>query len=76
MLTAMLAVKNIMGANHDLWGVNTEKEYQEEINNGVDAASLTCAPDGYSPGSLDATQPGVPQRIQRRAATAAMEPEG
>src|SRR6185503_3297349 len=24
MLTAMLAVKNIMGANHDLWGVNTE----------------------------------------------------
>jgi protoporphyrinogen oxidase len=31
MLTAMLAVENIMGAQHDLWSVNTERSYYEEI---------------------------------------------
>jgi hypothetical protein len=33
MLTAMLAVKNIMGgaARHDIWSVNTERSYHEEI---------------------------------------------
>jgi protoporphyrinogen oxidase len=29
MLTAMLAVENLFGANHDLWSVNTEQEYYE-----------------------------------------------
>jgi protoporphyrinogen oxidase len=31
MLTAMLAVRNIMGERHDLWTVNTERSYHEEI---------------------------------------------
>jgi protoporphyrinogen oxidase len=31
MLTAMFAVENILGAKHDLWKVNTEQEYHEEI---------------------------------------------
>ncbi len=31
MLTAMIAAKNILGANHDLWKVNVEQEYHEEI---------------------------------------------
>jgi len=31
MLTAMLAVENILGARHDLWSVNDEREYIEEI---------------------------------------------
>lgn len=31
MLTAMLAVQNILGENHDLWAVNTEREYHEEF---------------------------------------------
>lgn len=30
MLTAMLAVENIHGADHDLWSVNEEKEYHED----------------------------------------------
>ena len=30
MLTAMLAVKNILGGAHDLWSVNVEKEYHED----------------------------------------------
>jgi protoporphyrinogen oxidase len=33
MLTAMLAVENILeGAGHDLWAVNVEEEYHEEIS--------------------------------------------
>lgn len=31
MLTAMLAVENILGASHDLWRVNEEQEYQETM---------------------------------------------
>lgn len=31
MLTAMLAVKNIMGEHHDIWSVNTERSYHEEV---------------------------------------------
>ncbi|HAA30817.1 MAG TPA: FAD-dependent oxidoreductase [Cyanobacteria bacterium UBA8553] len=31
MLTAMLAVKNILGGKHDLWNVNTERSYHEEF---------------------------------------------
>lgn len=31
MLTAMLAVENILGAKHDLWSVNTEQDYHEEL---------------------------------------------
>jgi protoporphyrinogen oxidase len=31
MLTAMLAVENLFGADHDLWAVNVDEEYHEEI---------------------------------------------
>ncbi len=31
MLTGLLAAKNILGENHDLWGVNTERSYYEEF---------------------------------------------
>jgi protoporphyrinogen oxidase len=30
MYTAMLSVENILGAHHDIWSVNVEKEYHEE----------------------------------------------
>jgi hypothetical protein len=29
MLTSLLAVRNILGEQHDVWGVNTAEEYQE-----------------------------------------------
>ena len=32
MLTAMMAVENILGASHDLWQINTDQEYNEEIS--------------------------------------------
>jgi protoporphyrinogen oxidase len=31
MLTAMLAAENVQGARHDLWQVNGDPEYQEEV---------------------------------------------
>jgi hypothetical protein len=38
MLTAMLAVENVLGADHDVWSVNVEAEYHEEVA-GRDGAS-------------------------------------
>ncbi len=31
MLTAMLTVENILGAHHDIWDVNVEQEYHEQV---------------------------------------------
>jgi len=31
MMTAILAAENILGANHDVWEVNVEEEYHEEV---------------------------------------------
>jgi protoporphyrinogen oxidase len=33
MLTALLAVENILGANHDVWSINADDEYHEEVRN-------------------------------------------
>ncbi len=30
MLTAMMAVDNMLGASHDIWSVNTDFDYHEE----------------------------------------------
>lgn len=53
MLTAMLSVKNILGANYDVWEVNIDNEYHEEIKEGARAESSL----------LGSTQPLVPKRI-------------
>ena len=55
MLTAMLAVKNILGANYDLWQVNAEQEYHEEVTD----RDKTNA-DEFA--MLASTQPRVPRR--------------
>lgn len=39
MLTGLLAAKNILGENHDLWNVNVERSYHEEFTNNKDAYS-------------------------------------
>jgi UDP-galactopyranose mutase len=31
MYTAMLTVENLFGASHDIWSVNVEEEYHEEV---------------------------------------------
>lgn len=53
MLTAMLSVKNILGANYDVWGVNVDNEYHEELKE-QEKEELAI---------LSSTQPLVPKRI-------------
>jgi len=53
MLTAMLSVKNILGANYDVWEVNVDNEYHEEIRE----------TEGDDVSLVASTQPMVPKRI-------------
>jgi protoporphyrinogen oxidase len=39
MLTAMLAVRNLLGEKHDVWSVNVERSYHEEVRLPSDAES-------------------------------------
>lgn len=57
MLTAVLAVKNILGENHDLWEVNTEGDYHEEQNKRDKSTNFDVARWRHS-------QPRVPERIK------------
>jgi protoporphyrinogen oxidase len=45
MLTAMLAVENINGAEHDLWNVNVDQEYHEEHKEEAKEAPEELIPD-------------------------------
>ncbi|MGH9373780.1 MAG: hypothetical protein ACRD15_19850, partial [Vicinamibacterales bacterium] len=58
MLTAMLAVENIYGAQHDLWSVNVDEAYHEEIaaTNREDVVAGEIR-------DIAGTQPSVPLRI-------------
>ncbi len=38
MVTATLAVENILGENHDLWSVNVEQEYHEDVESSANLA--------------------------------------
>lgn len=55
MLTAMLSVKNILGANYDVWEVNVEQEYHEEMK----------ADEKSEIAELSSTQPRVPKRLEK-----------
>jgi len=55
MLTAMLAAKNILGANYDLWRVNVDQEYHEEIIEGEKVRDEFAL--------LSSTQPLVPEQM-------------
>lgn len=60
MLTAMLAVRNILGSRYDLWQVNTDKEYHEDVS---EAEAIGA--DELSP--LGATQPPHPTLVTMRS---------
>lgn len=57
MLTAMLAVQNILGAHHDLFAVNIDQEYHEELRHFPKLRSEDAR-------LLEATQPHVPAPVQ------------
>jgi len=42
MLSGILAAGNVMGAAHDLWSVNTDGEYLEEVPAGEESAEPAC----------------------------------
>lgn len=47
MMTALCAARNILGANFDLWSINTEPEYHEDAGDAVPiAAQATSRPGG------------------------------
>jgi protoporphyrinogen oxidase len=56
MYTAMLAVQNIHGARHDLWRVNADPEYHEEVRKPTDPSEQTRL-------ALAGTQPRVPRHV-------------
>jgi hypothetical protein len=58
MLTAMLAARNILGGSYDLWSVNVDQEYQEEVTG--------KEKDVENFAMLSLTQPRVPERINAR----------
>lgn len=44
MLTALLAVENMLGAGHDLWQVNADDEYHEQAQSGRETGTGRSAP--------------------------------
>ncbi len=54
MVTAMLAVRNIVGNHYDIWQVNVDQEYHEQ-------SSTAAERDQFA--HLLATQPKVPERL-------------
>ena len=54
MVMAMLAVRNLFGEAHDLWAVNADDEYHEEVRETPLARDLK---------NLAATQPRVPTSV-------------
>ena len=58
MMTGVYAARNIMGESHDLWSVNTEKEYHENgtLQSAVNSGGDRLVPVGrYADGSPSAT---------------------
>jgi protoporphyrinogen oxidase len=60
MVTAMLAVQNLLGGCHDVWDVNADDEYHEEAD-----LSSTLPRDELR--ALQATQPTVPAPLDSRS---------
>jgi hypothetical protein len=59
MLTAILAVRNLYGEHHDLWALNTDDEYGEEVREEPDAVPSPVA----DVEAIASTQPRVPRAV-------------
>jgi protoporphyrinogen oxidase len=59
MVMAILAVRNLFGENHDLWAVNADDEYHEEVSDERGASSALAA----DLRNLASTQPLVPTAL-------------
>jgi protoporphyrinogen oxidase len=63
MLTAFLAVRNLLGERHDLWAVNADDEYHEELSD-IEIGANAEAVELSDIRALAETQPRVPIRIE------------
>jgi hypothetical protein len=54
-----MAVENVLGANHNLWEVNVDREYHEEFSNNGDSLHTDLI-------RLSSTQPANPERLSAR----------
>lgn len=59
MVTAILAVENLLGSRHDVWAVNADDAYHEEVQIGHEGLTAEVLAD------LRRTQPLVPQPTRR-----------
>jgi protoporphyrinogen oxidase len=58
MVMAMLAVRNLFGEQHDLWAINADDEYHEEVRESPEQTALA-----RDLKTLAATQPRVPSSV-------------
>jgi len=58
MLTAMLAVRNILGEDHDLWNVNVERSYHEEFVTKKNDKPTPASDAAQAPASKDSVDVG------------------
>jgi GT2 family glycosyltransferase len=64
MLTALLAVRNLMGERHDLWEVNTERSYHEDFEADARPARVPGRSGGAGPGApVVGRSRGDPMRV-------------
>jgi protoporphyrinogen oxidase len=63
MYTAMLTVENLTGASHDVWSVNVEEEYHEEMK----AAAGAGDPQGAASRGSGRAAPVLPKRAKTGA---------
>jgi len=80
MLTAMLSVENIGGAEHDVWAVNVEADYLEESSgddaSGSNGRDSNGATGRNSRGATGRDAPVLPRRaLDDAAAARAAEPK-
>ena len=78
MLTGMLAVKNLLGEEHDLWNVNTERSYYEEFqtkpsSNGTGYTMMDAKVNGHAR-RQGRRQPALPSKPRGTELPAIAEP--
>ena len=61
MYTAMLTVENLLGASHDVWSVNVEEEYHEEMT-GATPGTSSAATSGGTGSGYGRAAPVLPKR--------------
>jgi len=71
MMTALCAARNILGAKHDLWAINTEPDYHEEKKE--DLAGEPARPAYAEPPVVECAHPMIPVAPRELSAPSALQ---